>query len=187
MPVKPAAWHADNRVPSSGRNADSTYIGMRGKRAGSARAVVGTAGAFTSITTASTRRWYRRRSSAWRLRHRHTEPASRGYPDFTARPPSRRAASAGGSPRSRWPLGNPQFSYESRIRRKRGGPPAARRKTTPPALVSRVARDWWRFMLRTRNAERGTRNSGGSSASHDIPFLFRVPRSAFRVHTAALA
>src|SRR5437660_8626455 len=73
-----------------GRNADSTYIGMRGKRAGSARAVVGTAGAFTSITTASTRRWYRRRSSAWRLRHRHTEPASRGYPDFTARRASRR-------------------------------------------------------------------------------------------------
>src|SRR5207302_1555469 len=70
MPVNPAAWHADNRVPSSGRNADSTYIGMRGKRAGSARAVVGTAGAFTSITTASTRRWYRRRSSAWRLGHR---------------------------------------------------------------------------------------------------------------------
>src|SRR5207247_1680528 len=53
-------------------------------------AVVGTAGAFTSITTASTRRWYRRRSSAWRLRNRHTEPASRGYPDFTARRASRR-------------------------------------------------------------------------------------------------
>src|SRR5438132_1302844 len=169
MPGNPAAWHADNRVPSSGRNADSTYIGMRGKRAGSARAVVGTAGAFTSITTASTRRWYRRRSSAWRLRHRHTDPASRGYPDFTARRASRRG----------W------YARTTAVTPRR--PSRARAPATPPALGSRVAADWWRFMLRTRNAERGTRNSGGSSASHDIPFLFRVPRAAFRVHTAALA
>src|SRR5207249_4687464 len=37
---------------------------------------------------------------------------------------SRRAASAGGSPRSRCPFGKPQFLYESRINRNRGGPPS---------------------------------------------------------------
>src|SRR5256884_2496432 len=61
MPAKPAAWHADSNVPSSGRNAESTYMGMRGtapaargrssERTGPSRRsprrprVVGTAGA----------------------------------------------------------------------------------------------------------------------------------------------
>src|SRR5881628_499767 len=85
MPANPAAWHADSSAPSSGRNAERTYIGMRGKRAGSARAAGRVGAAFTSSTTASTSRCARRRSTAGRLRHRRTEPASRGYPDFTAR------------------------------------------------------------------------------------------------------
>src|SRR2546429_1562402 len=50
MPAKPAAWHADSNLPSWGRNAESTYMGIRGNRAGSARAVVGTDGADRKST-----------------------------------------------------------------------------------------------------------------------------------------
>src|SRR6266516_2591003 len=69
---------------------------------------------------------------------------------------SRRAASAGGSPTFRWPFGNPQLRYESRIRRNRGAPSGPRRNTTPPAEVSRWARRCLPFMT---NAERGSRNA----------------------------
>src|SRR6266850_3951064 len=106
---------------------------------------------------------------------------------------SRRAASAGGSPGSRWPLGKPQFLYESRIKRKRTCPSGPRRKTTPPALVSRCARGWdfrdfeRRGVMRIRNAEVGTRNSsagplgerhsGACSALH-------IPRSELSLEDA---
>src|SRR5881392_1073966 len=66
---------------------------------------------------------------------------------------SRRAASAGGSPDSRCPLGKPQFLYESRISRKRVTPPS-RRNTTPPALVSRCARPCFLRGIPLEHAER---------------------------------
>src|SRR5438046_6757691 len=80
---------------------------------------------------------------------------------------SRRAASAGGSPGSRWPLGNPQLRYESRINRNRGPPSGPRRNTTPPAEVSRWARRCLRLTTpphpRMRSAECGMRNCWESS------------------------
>src|SRR5207245_7373835 len=86
---------------------------------------------------------------------------------------SRRAASAGGSPTWRWPFGNPQLRYESRIRRNPGAPSGPRRNTTPPAEVSRWA---WRCRFtspplpKVRNAECEVRN-GSSTRQHGRPSL----------------
>src|SRR5213083_168061 len=101
---------------------------------------------------------------------------------------SRRAASAGGSPTFRWPFGNPQLRYESRISRNRGSPSGPRRNTTPPAEVSRWARRCLRFISTkcgVRSAECGVaggvrsrtpalRPDGGAIYS-----ALRIPHSAF--------
>src|SRR2546426_4219295 len=110
---------------------------------------------------------------------------------------SRRAASAGGSPTFRWPLGNPQLRYESRIRRNRGSPSGPRRNTTPPAEVSRWARGRFRFIstnaecgLRNQpNAECGVRNAECTGevvrrANLHCNSAFRIPKSAFALEDA---
>src|SRR3989442_15145742 len=112
---------------------------------------------------------------------------------------SRRAASAGGPPGSRWPLGNPQLRYESRINRNRGPPSGPRRNTTPPAEGSRWARRCFPFTPpphpRMRDAECGMRNEpkaecGIRNAECTGEVVMRANlhcNSAFRIPHSALS